>query len=1132
MVFGDDGKRDRPAGPEADAPNGTDEATHYGAAPTRLDLDTPPPAEAPSLRDEPPPPAADPDATRYAGERPGLQTPTPTPPGSSSSSLSADMGLPRPFGGYELLAPLGRGGMGVVYRARQLAPERLVALKMIRSGELATEEDVRRFRLEANEAARLDHPNIVPVYEVGEHQGRHFFTMRLIEGGGLDRRLDRFAGDPAAAARLVAAVARAIHHAHQRQVLHRDLKPANILLDAEGRPHVADFGLAKRLGGEGEASQSAGFGTPEYMAPEQARGEARLTTAADVYALGGVLYALLAGRPPFRGASHWETIEQVLVREPAPPSEHRPGCPRDLETVCLKCLEKEPARRYGSAEGVADDLERWLRGEPITARPVGRLERAAKWVRRQPAQATLAAALALAVLAGSAGAVFYGLYRDKVAADLARQADDRQRATTFWQQGLDREAGGQLAEARENYGKALAILHRDAQSPDDKLRPVIERQAERVKLVLDGQAGRRRERLLADQFFRAQERIRFHEFTPNPQLGPEGAAQVGRLAAEALALWGIAPAGGPADAAALAAHQRRLDAPEARRLAAGCYEVLLSWARAEAGRAPPGAAADDPARVRHALRLLDAAGAVAAANKLPPSPTPHALRARCLARLGRKQEARRAWEDARRARPATESDFVLTALEEWQRGRTAEAARACREALRRQPGHFWAQYLQALCYLRDRHWEEAQVGLTACLGSKPDAFWPRLFRASALTELGHFDLAGEDFTACLKEAGEEPFSRCIALTNRSVFWARQRCWDRALEDLREATRLQPRVPYAYVSLAELYRARKDFGAAGKALDQALACRGEDAGLYYRRAQVRLEGADWEGARGDLEKVIALEGRGRPSRRLASACVGLARLRDRTGDHAGALAAAADALRAWPHYAAAHGQRAQSLAALGQFAKAGEELDLCLAAEPKPPAAAYSLRGLIHTRLRQYPEAVEAYTRALLLKPDSAAALTQRGWVYLKLRAPAAALADFRAALRRDGARADALCGQAHALLYQGRLAEAVDSAREALRHGPRSEGLLLRVACFYARAVRRAADRPGPGTPARHTIAADHGRALEYRDRALALLEAALKQVPADRRPAFWRQNVATAPELEPIRSSEGWVRLWQTYGR
>jgi tetratricopeptide (TPR) repeat protein len=337
----------------------------------------------------------------------------------------------RDFGDYELLRELGRGGMGVVYEARQLSLNRPVALKTIRAAGFASDGERRRFQNEAEAVAALDHTSIVPIYAVGAHDGQPYFSMKLIGGEGLDRRLDAYRDEPRAAARLVATAAEAVHHAHQRGILHRDLKPANILVDDHGEPYVTDFGLARRLEGDSGLTQSGAIlGTPGYMAPEQAGGQrGEVTTASDVYGLGGVLYALLTGRAPFAGDSVADTLRRVLEQAPEAPRRHNGRVPRDLEVICLKCLEKDPRRRYASAQALADDLRRWLAGEPIAARPVGRAARAWMWARRSPALAGTAVALALALAAGVAGITWK--WREAVAqrglADRARGEAERQR---------------------------------------------------------------------------------------------------------------------------------------------------------------------------------------------------------------------------------------------------------------------------------------------------------------------------------------------------------------------------------------------------------------------------------------------------------------------------------------------------------------------------------------------------------------------------------------------------------------------------------------------------------------------------------------------------------------------------------
>src|SRR5881227_2324415 len=307
------------------------------------------------------------------------------------------------LGDYELLDEVGRGGQGVVFRARQKSLNRVVALKVISLGQWASKAHLKRFRLEAEAAARLEHPGIVPIHEVGERDGSCYFSMKFVEGGQLDEVARREPMPIRRAVELITKVARTVHYAHEHGILHRDIKPGNILLDVNGEPQLTDFGLARLVETENTITRTLDvLGTPSYMAPEQAMGNnAAVSSTTDIYGVGAVLYQLLTSQPPFAGGATYETIKLLLDTEPKKPRLLNPKIDRDLSTICLKCLEKDPKRRYPSALDLAEDLERWLKYEPIVARHTGIVARGRKWVQRNPTSALLATSLlALAAVVG------------------------------------------------------------------------------------------------------------------------------------------------------------------------------------------------------------------------------------------------------------------------------------------------------------------------------------------------------------------------------------------------------------------------------------------------------------------------------------------------------------------------------------------------------------------------------------------------------------------------------------------------------------------------------------------------------------------------------------------------------------
>jgi WD40 repeat protein len=383
----------------------------------------------------------------------------------------------RRFSHFEILEELGRGGMGIVYRARDLGTGRIVALKVLQAHHLEVPDLVQRFRSEVRAVTSLDHPHVLPVHEVGEYEGIPFFSMKLTTGGSLAQRLGDFLGKPKELARLMAKVARGVAHAHERGILHRDLKPGNILLDAAGEPFVCDFGLAKWIEDDRNLTITAAvLGTPHYIAPEQASGQRGLTTAADLYSLGAILYELLTARPPFVGTSIIETLRLSSEQTPERPSSLAQNIPRDLETICLKCLQREPAARYPSAAALAADLENWLDGRPIHARPVSSGEQLWRWAKRNPLPAALAASVAILVAATAVVATVSAVRIDKARAravaaeEIAKREEASAREKLYEARLAQARASLLTGQAGHSLNALEALMEAQKIHPSDEVR--------------------------------------------------------------------------------------------------------------------------------------------------------------------------------------------------------------------------------------------------------------------------------------------------------------------------------------------------------------------------------------------------------------------------------------------------------------------------------------------------------------------------------------------------------------------------------------------------------------------------------------------------------------------------------------
>lgn len=1023
---------------------------------------------------------------------------------SSLPAGSTNVGVESPVieKGYEILEELGRGGMGVVYKARQRGIKRVVALKMILAGQHTRPEDLLRFRIEAEAVARLRHPNIVQLYEVGEMDGQPYFSLEYVDGGTLAVKIEGTAQPARQSAETALQLAEAMAYAHQNGILHRDLKPANVLVTGEGVLKITDFGLAKQMEDQDSSRTQEGsvMGSPSYMPPEQAEGKiGELGPQADVYSMGAILYELLTGSPPFRGETLLETLSMVKTQEPVPPSRLQIRVPRDLETICLKCLEKEPTKRYLGASDLAEDLRRFLADEPIRARPTPAWERVWKWSKRRPALVGLlgvsvAAAVGLVLLivwhnASLREQLIQAREEERLAREGEQEAVEAERISRLQAEGQklfhDAEvsvAARDWANARLHLTKALATF--SAESRFDALKSAAQTMLHDVEEKLRAEADRQASQERLQKFGRARDEA---QFLGTLYTGMDLASNLKATRAavqQGLQLYGISIVEDSRPA-----FDAYLDEPHKAELLGDFNQLFMILAETEAQSA---AAVDGQGHLREASRLLQKALQFG-----PPTRAWHLRQARYLTLQEDKSAAQEHEKLAAGASIVQVLDHFLVADELYRRGEFEAAIKQFDQVLQRKPAHFWAQYLNALCLLRLHRPAEARAQLSACLAQRTDFVWLYLLRGFAQGELQAFDAAEADFQSALQMPLDE-YSRYVLFVNRGVVRVRQGRFEDAAADLKKAIALRPGEYQAYVNLAQAYRRLNDLPGALEELGRAIELEPSVAHLYRLRARLYLELKEPARALEDFDQAISKEATNSPL--LADDQVERGKLLLQMQRHSEALASFDAGLRVAPDHLLGQRLRAETLFHLGRYQEVVEAFDRYLETG-KPSESVYRGRGLARAELGKYPGAIEDYTQALELHPTSAV-YAYRGWAHLLCDAPKLALRDFQLAIDLDPKNGDAFNGRGFVEATQGQKREAIRDADEAVRHGPASAQLIYNASRIYARC------------------------GAAYESKTIELLRQALALLPAAQRKAFWNNNVRKDAAMQALRRSPRFLQL------
>jgi serine/threonine protein kinase/predicted Zn-dependent protease len=998
--------------------------------------------------------------------------------------------------GYEILGELGRGGMGVVYKARLIRLNRIVALKMILSGVHASQEVVRRFVAEAETIAKLRHPNVIQIYAIGDHEGAPYVELEYADGGSLNSRLKGNPWEPRESARVIEAVARAIHEAHKLGVVHRDLKPANLLLTSDGCPKITDFGLAKILETDsGMTRTESVLGSPCYMAPEQAEGRSKdVGPLADVYALGANLYELLTGRPPFVASTILATLDQVRYADVVPPSRLVPAVPRDLETICLKCLQKEPAARYASALELADDLARFLRTEPIQARRASPVERLRRWAGRRTLNAVFVVSTTVTVSFSALGIYAYResiRWRDNLAR--TRIANLRDQAIRSVVLGRDAFRRADWLNAKTTLESVLSQVQSEPRLQD--MEPLVRAHLEECSRRL---ADTERERAAAAKLNRFRDRCDDLFFVQTRLAGLSDETIVREIRHQARLVLGEF---GFARGTELSLDERAWNDATRGEIRSSAFTLLIILA--EATLQP--LAGENPAKqAEAALTVLDAAERLGDLSSFV-----HTYRAECLDRVGKATMAAeerakaRAWTSAK----ITPLDEFLLGNEALRQNDLSASVDHLVRALKLEPSHFWARYALAACQLQAGRPADARADLIACEAAKPRSRWVLLLSAIAKSRMDDFAAAERDFVESLR-GNPPPDLQYVLLLNRGMARARAHKNADAYHDLQAAAALHATDTAAELALASFQSALGRSTEALETIAKALRKGPQVTSLYRLRAQIHGAMSNDAAALADLERVARIAPATDPLR--FDDGMARARIHQRARRIEQALAESSAALQIRPLDSAAHKLRGSLLLVMGHAADAVACFDFCRDQGDNSPDL-YEARGFALAKLGSDADAIIDLSLAIRAGRRSAFVLTRRGFCYLAIGSPRLALADFEAASINNPRFADAWYGMALAQIELHHLSDAIASTlkgRAVVSDDPRQLSL-----------IAEAYGRISAALHANSSSCADpYPSAPEYYEQAAGtLIHRAVDQLTESDRERFLTDLVKKAPSLAAL---------------